>query len=48
MSSTATRAVAGSGRPGVAYPNSGEQWDARKRSWSGDGTGFASIAGERA
>ncbi|MFD4635681.1 homocysteine S-methyltransferase [Lentzea sp. NPDC058436] len=32
------------GKPVVVYPNSGETWDARNRSWGGDGTGFA--AGE--
>jgi homocysteine S-methyltransferase len=40
-------AVAGrTGLPVVVYPNSGEQWDARERAWSGDGTGFAALAGE--
>jgi len=41
-------AVAGrvSGLPVVVYPNSGEQWDAAARSWSGDGTGFAAQAEE--
>lgn len=34
------------GLPVVVYPNSGEQWDARGRSWSGGGTGFAALAGE--
>ena len=34
------------GLPVVVYPNSGEQWDARERAWSGDGTGFAALAGE--
>ncbi|MFD4669120.1 homocysteine S-methyltransferase [Lentzea sp. NPDC058450] len=33
------------GLPVVAYPNSGETWDARGRSWTGDGTGFAASAG---
>jgi S-methylmethionine-dependent homocysteine/selenocysteine methylase len=28
-------AVQHSGRPGVAYPNSGESWDAAARGWSG-------------
>nr|WP_312878091.1 homocysteine S-methyltransferase family protein [Lentzea indica] len=30
----------------VVYPNSGEQWDARERAWTGDGTGFSSLAGD--
>ena len=31
-----TRAGArGSGKPGVAYPNSGEDWDAAARKWTG-------------
>ncbi|MGI5498573.1 homocysteine S-methyltransferase [Lentzea sp. CA-135723] len=29
------------GLPVVAYPNSGETWDASGRSWTGDGAGFA-------
>ncbi|MEE1819513.1 homocysteine S-methyltransferase [Streptomyces sp. SP18ES09] len=29
-------AVAVTGKPAVAYPNSGERWDARARGWSGD------------
>jgi homocysteine S-methyltransferase len=32
-----TRAVAASGKPAVAYPNSGEGWDAARRSWTGAG-----------
>jgi homocysteine S-methyltransferase len=31
------RAVAATGKPGVAYPNSGEGWDATSRSWTGPG-----------
>jgi homocysteine S-methyltransferase len=31
------RAVAASGKPAVAYPNSGEGWDAATRSWTGSG-----------
>lgn len=46
VSNAVTVARRVTGLPVVAYPNSGEQWDARKRSWSGDGTGFASIAGD--
>lgn len=34
-------AVAGSGRPGVAYPNSGELWDGRARRWEGRPAGAA-------
>lgn len=34
------------GLPVVVYPNSGERWDAGKRSWAGGGTGFAALAGE--
>ena len=30
-------AVAASGKPAVAYPNSGESWDGESRSWGGDG-----------
>ncbi|MFH8252402.1 homocysteine S-methyltransferase [Microbacterium sp. B2969] len=33
-------------RPLVAYPNSGELWDAEHRSWSGTGTPLASHVGE--
>jgi homocysteine S-methyltransferase len=32
-----TRAVAASGKPAIAYPNSGESWEAASRSWSGSG-----------
>jgi homocysteine S-methyltransferase len=32
-----TRAVAASGKPAIAYPNSGEGWDAASRSWTGAG-----------
>jgi homocysteine S-methyltransferase len=31
------RAVAASGKPAIAYPNSGEGWDATRRSWTGPG-----------
>jgi len=34
-------AVAGSGRPGVAYPNSGETWDGQARRWEGRPAGAA-------
>ncbi len=30
-------AVAASGKPAVAYPNSGESWDGETRTWGGDG-----------
>ncbi|MGW2590813.1 homocysteine S-methyltransferase [Streptomyces sp. NPDC001515] len=33
-------AVATTGKPAVAYPNSGERWDARRRAWTG-GTTFS-------
>ncbi len=46
VSNAVTVARRVTGLPVVAYPNSGEQWDARKRSWSGDGTGFASVASD--
>ncbi|WP_313888276.1 homocysteine S-methyltransferase [Lentzea alba] len=40
-------AVAGkTGLPVVVYPNSGEEWDARERAWTGDGTGFTALTGE--
>ena len=32
-------AVAASGKPAVAYPNSGETWDGAARAWGGDGAG---------
>jgi homocysteine S-methyltransferase len=32
-------AVAASGKPAVAYPNSGERWDASAHSWGGDAAG---------
>ncbi|WP_268250338.1 homocysteine S-methyltransferase [Lentzea cavernae] len=34
------------GLPVVVYPNSGETWNARERSWTGDGGGFAVSAGQ--
>lgn len=34
------------GLPVVVYPNSGEQWDAAERSWTGGGTGFGALAGK--
>jgi homocysteine S-methyltransferase len=34
------------GLPVVVYPNSGEEWDAAERAWTGAGTGFAGLAGE--
>ncbi|HTE74188.1 MAG TPA: homocysteine S-methyltransferase [Actinomycetes bacterium] len=34
-------AAAGSGRPGVAYPNSGEAWDGQARRWEGGPAGAA-------
>ncbi|MDA2803997.1 homocysteine S-methyltransferase [Nocardiopsis suaedae] len=46
VASLVAAAVAASGRPGVAYPNSGESWDARARAWTGtaDPEEFASGA----
>jgi homocysteine S-methyltransferase len=42
-----TRAVAASGKPAIAYPNSGEGWDAASRSWSGSGASVdAALARE--
>jgi S-methylmethionine-dependent homocysteine/selenocysteine methylase len=32
-------AVSASGKPAVAYPNSGEWWDAESRTWGGGGAG---------
>jgi homocysteine S-methyltransferase len=32
-------AVSASGKPAVAYPNSGEAWDASRRTWGGTGPG---------
>ena len=34
-------AVAGSGRPAVVYPNSGEAWDGQARRWEGRPAGAA-------
>ncbi|MDT0446107.1 homocysteine S-methyltransferase [Streptomyces johnsoniae] len=39
-------AVAVTGKPAVAYPNSGEVWDAAGRRWRGPATGPAALAGE--
>jgi homocysteine S-methyltransferase len=33
---TAVAAAAGTGRPAIAYPNTGEEWDARARAWTGE------------
>jgi homocysteine S-methyltransferase len=41
------RAVAASGKPAIAYPNSGESWDGRTRSWGGDGAGVDPAAAQR-
>ena len=30
-------ATEASGKPGVAYPNRGETWDAQRRAWTGPG-----------
>ncbi|MDQ2756474.1 MAG: homocysteine S-methyltransferase [Actinomycetota bacterium] len=37
-------AVAATGRPAVAYPNRGENWDAASRTWRGDGTSPGGLA----
>jgi homocysteine S-methyltransferase len=38
----------GSGKPIVVYPNSGEEWEATERRWtgSGDSAGYGDLAGE--
>ena len=41
------RAVAASGKPAVAYPNSGESWDGARRRWGGDGAGVDVAAARR-
>ena len=41
------RAVAASGKPAVAYPNSGESWDGATRTWGGDGAGVDPAAAVR-
>jgi homocysteine S-methyltransferase len=38
IGSLVERAAAASGKPAVAYPNSGEGWDAVGRAWTGGGT----------
>lgn len=40
------QAVATSGKPVVAYPNSGESWDARARCWTGERRFGAELARE--
>jgi homocysteine S-methyltransferase len=37
------RAVAASGKPGIAYPNSGEAWNAAARCWTGPATFDAGL-----
>jgi homocysteine S-methyltransferase len=37
-------ATAASGKPGVAYPNSGERWDSELRAWTGPGRFSATDA----
>lgn len=39
-------AAAATGKPVVAYPNSGEVWDAEARDWRGEGTYDPGLAGE--
>lgn len=41
-----TTAVAASGKPAVAYPNSGETWDGAARTWGGDGAGVDPVAAQ--
>lgn len=40
-------AVESSGKPAIAYPNSGESWDAGRRAWGGDGTGVSVESARR-
>lgn len=40
-------AVGASGKPVVAYPNSGESWDGARRRWGGDGVGVDPVAARR-
>lgn len=40
-------AVAVTGKPAVAYPNSGETWDPLARAWGGDGAGIDPRAAAR-
>lgn len=37
-------AVAVTGRPAVAYPNRGEEWDARSHTWAGEGSFDTALA----
>ena len=41
------QAVAASGKPAVAYPNSGESWDAVTRTWRGDAAGVSVESARR-
>ena len=41
------RATVASGKPAVAYPNSGESWDGENRRWRGDGPGVDVEAARR-
>ncbi|HEX5858989.1 MAG TPA: homocysteine S-methyltransferase [Microbacterium sp.] len=36
----------GTGRPGVAYPNSGERWNADTRRWSGEASHISQLAAQ--
>ncbi len=40
-------AVSASGKPAVAYPNSGESWDPVTRRWGGEGAGVDAAAAAR-
>jgi homocysteine S-methyltransferase len=42
-----TTAVRASGKPAVAYPNSGETWDGAARAWGGGGAGVDVAAARR-
>ena len=43
----AATAAGASGKPVVAYPNSGEIWDGVRRRWGGDGVGVDPVAARR-
>lgn len=43
----AATAAGASGKPVVAYPNSGESWDGARRRWGGDGVGVDPVAARR-
>lgn len=47
VSSLVAAAVEASGKPAIAYPNSGETWDAGRRAWGGDGMGVSVESARR-